>query len=189
MLSKLLVVFCALNVMTSANNNAIFNLQVPYSTLMSDDNDFVCAVPPGLLKTYQCPSLLKCANDCQRSSPCGGFNTRENGSCELYGKNQATFGLQHGCRYFAVSKVWTLVYWLDGYNLQAIKNVMKFIENVYSLSLGTFNFFWGTCLSIQIPDDTSHVPDSTGASQENEFRSLKQWAESNNWILNLFKTK
>ena len=82
---------------------AVSYRESPYSPLKSVDNDIVCAVPPGLLKTYQSPSLVKCANDCQRSSPCGGFNTRENGSCEHYGKNQATFGLQHGCRYFTVS--------------------------------------------------------------------------------------
>jgi hypothetical protein len=102
--------FCAFSVMTSASNVAVDNnLQVSYSPLMSVDNDIVCAVPPGLLKTYQCPSLVKCANDCQRSSPCGGFNTRENGSCEHYGRNQATFGLQHGCRYFTVSTLRMLV--------------------------------------------------------------------------------
>ena len=96
-----------LSVVTSASNIGNSDLQVTYAPLKSVDNDIVCAVPPGLLKTYQCPSLVKCANDCQRSSPCGGFNTRENGSCEHYGKNQATFGLQHGCRYFTVSEYFT----------------------------------------------------------------------------------
>jgi hypothetical protein len=84
-----------------------------WSPLMSVDGEIVCAVPPGLLKTYQCPSLVKCANDCQRSSSCGGFNTRENGSCEHYGRNQTQFGLQQGCRYFTVSLniCWRL-FWL-----------------------------------------------------------------------------
>jgi hypothetical protein len=38
-------------------------------------------------------------------------------------------------------------------------------------------------------DTTLLVPENTDASLEDEFRSLKQWAESNKMILNLMKTK
>ena len=38
-------------------------------------------------------------------------------------------------------------------------------------------------------DTTLLVPEKTDASLEDEFRSLKRWAESNKMILNLFKTK
>ena len=38
-------------------------------------------------------------------------------------------------------------------------------------------------------DTTLLVPESTNASLKDEFRSLKQWAESNKMILNLLKTK
>jgi hypothetical protein len=82
---------------------ATSNGLTPFTAVKSVDDDYVCAIPPGLLNTFQASSPNQCTYECQRSSRCGGFNTRENGSCDLYAKNQTTFGLQHGCRYFTVS--------------------------------------------------------------------------------------
>ena len=106
-----IVVVISLNLMTftSASDVAVSSRSLRTFTAVKSvvDDDYVCAIPPGLLTMFQTSSPLQCTSECQRSSPCGGFNTRENGSCEHYGKNQATFGLQHGCRYFTVSEYFT----------------------------------------------------------------------------------
>ena len=100
------VIVCALNRMTSAIDNAAISSRSFTAVKSTTDDDYVCAIPPGFLTTFQSASTLQCTSECQRSSPCGGFNVKENGSCELYSKNQAIFGLQLGCRFFSVSEVW-----------------------------------------------------------------------------------